>query len=271
MPMSPPDPLPPDPLPHERQKLIVDRLARDGRVLAADLAVSFGASLDTIRRDLRELASAGLCERVYGGALPVSAASGTFAERALQAPARKAALGRAAASLVAAGSVVFLDAGSTNRAIAEALPTGRDLTVVTNAPAIAAVLAGKPGVELVAIGGRVHPRIGAAVGVRAVRDLREIRIALAFLGACAVDERAGVAAFDPEDAEFKRALAATADAVAVAATTDKLGTGAPFVVMPAGDLAHLIVEADAPEDALAPYAALGVRLHRAGPVAEPAA
>jgi DeoR/GlpR family transcriptional regulator of sugar metabolism len=252
-----------DPLPHERQKLIVDRIARDGRVLAVDLAEAFGASLDTIRRDLRELAAAGLCQRVYGGALPVSAASGTLAERELQAPARKAALGRAAAGLVAAGSVVFIDAGSTNRAIAEALPGGREVTVVTSAPSIAAALAGRPGIELVVIGGRIHPRIGAAVGARAVRDVREIRVSLAFLGACAVDAGAGVAAFDPEDAEFKRAVAASADAVAVAVTADKLGTAAPFVVMPAERLAHLITEAGTPPAALAPFAALGVRLHRA--------
>ncbi len=54
---------------HERQARIQELLQQSGRVLAAELAESFGVSEDTIRRDLREMAAAGLCKRVYGGAL----------------------------------------------------------------------------------------------------------------------------------------------------------------------------------------------------------
>ena len=60
----------------ERQGVISERLRLNGRVLAAELALEFGVSEDTVRRDLREMAAAGLCERVYGGALPVSPAPG---------------------------------------------------------------------------------------------------------------------------------------------------------------------------------------------------
>ena len=40
-----------------------------------------GSSEDTVRRDLRELAAAGLCQRVYGGALPASPAVADYAPR----------------------------------------------------------------------------------------------------------------------------------------------------------------------------------------------
>ena len=53
----------------ERQTRIQQLLEQSGRVLASELAESFGVSEDTIRRDLREMAAAGLCKRVYGGAL----------------------------------------------------------------------------------------------------------------------------------------------------------------------------------------------------------
>jgi len=255
-------------LPDERQQIILDRLARRGRVLAGDLAREFRTSEDTIRRDLREMAAAGKCRRVYGGALPLSPASGPLAARISQAPERKAALGRAAAALVRAGQVLFFDAGSTNAAIARALPAGLDLVIATNAPDIAADLVGKAGVELIVIGGRVDPRSGAALGARALRDARAIRVDLAFLGACAVDVRAGVAAFDAEEAEFKRLIAEGAKAVAAAVTTDKLGTAAPFAVAPVSRLTHLVVEADAPENALAPLRRAGVSVHRAKRVGE---
>jgi len=250
-------------LPDERQQIIIERLARRGRVLAGDLAREFATSEDTIRRDLREMAAAGKCRRVYGGALPLSPASGPLAERRSEAPERKAALGRAAAALVRSGQVVFFDAGSTNAAIARALPADLDLTVATNAPDIAADLVGRRGIELIVIGGRVDPRSGAALGARALRDARQIRVDLAFLGACAVDVRAGVAAFDAEEAEFKRLIAERAKAVVAAVTTDKLATAAPFAVAPISRLTHLVVEADAPERALAPLRRTGVSVHRA--------
>jgi DeoR/GlpR family transcriptional regulator of sugar metabolism len=250
-------------LPGERQEAILDQLARRGRVLAAELAREFRTSEDTIRRDLRDMAAAGLCRRVYGGALPLSAASGTLAVREQEAPERKAALGFAAASLVEPGKVLFIDAGSTNSAIARALSPGLGVTVVTNAPGVAQELVGKPGVELILVGGRVDPRTGAALGAHAFRDAREIRVDLAFLGACAIDAEAGVAAFGSEEAEFKRLIAGQAAAVAVAVTTEKLGTAAPFFVMPVAGLAHLVVEPDAPEETLAPLGARGVHVLRA--------
>jgi DeoR/GlpR family transcriptional regulator of sugar metabolism len=251
-------------LPDERQQIILDRLARRGRVLAGDLAREFCTSEDTIRRDLREMAAAGKCRRVYGGALPLSPASGPLAARQTEAPERKAALGRTAVALVRPGQIVFFDAGSTNAAIVRALPPGLGIVIATNAPDIAADLVGRPGVELIVIGGRVDPRSGAALGARALRDAREIRVDLAFLGACAVDAEAGVAAFDAEEAEFKRLIAEGAKAVAAAVTTDKLGTAAPFAVMPASRLTHLVVEADAPEAALAALRRAGVDVLRSG-------
>ena len=54
----------------ERRQAILDRLASDGKVVAARLVEELGVSEDTVRRDLRELAGAGLVQRVHGGALP---------------------------------------------------------------------------------------------------------------------------------------------------------------------------------------------------------
>lgn len=255
--------------PDERQHVILDRLAARGRVLAADLAREFGTSEDTIRRDMRELAAAGLCRRVYGGALPLSPASRTIREREREAPARKAALGAAAAGLVAAGQTVLIDAGSTNAAIARALPPGLGLTVVTNAPAIAAELAGRPGTEVVLLGGRLDPDAGACLGARAVRDVALMRPDLCFLGACAVDSGAGVAAFGFEEAEFKRAAVAASAAVAVAVTNEKLGTAAPHVVAAAAEVAHLVAEADADPARLAGFDRAVTRIHLAAAVGGP--
>ena len=69
----------------ERQGIIRKRLAEEGRVIAADLAQEFRISEDTIRRDLREMAAAGFCRRVYGGALPAAGDDdGAGAQQALE-------------------------------------------------------------------------------------------------------------------------------------------------------------------------------------------
>lgn len=249
-------------LPVERQNLILGRLQAEGRVLAADLAREFGATEDTIRRDLRDMAARGDCRRVYGGALPASPASAPLEERERQSPERKAALGRAAAALVQPGQLLFIDAGSTNLAIAHALPDHAELAVATNAPSIAVALIGRPGVSVILIGGPIDPLTGGAAGSRAVRDVEALRIDLCFLGACQISAEAGVSAFLFEDAELKRTLVRASQSVAVAVTTEKFGTGAPYRIASPGQLHHLVLERDAAPEAWEPFARAGVKIHQ---------
>src|SRR6266542_6437078 len=54
----------------ERRAEILDILRRERRVVATELVQRLGVSRDTVRRDLDELAAAGLLQRVHGGGLP---------------------------------------------------------------------------------------------------------------------------------------------------------------------------------------------------------
>lgn len=65
----------------QRKQLILDILARDKQVLSRELSQRFNISEDSIRRDLREMAAEGLLQRVHGGALAVSAATGSLETR----------------------------------------------------------------------------------------------------------------------------------------------------------------------------------------------
>jgi DeoR/GlpR family transcriptional regulator of sugar metabolism len=252
----------------ERHALILERLRQDGKVLAPELAALLDVSEDTIRRDLRDLAAAGLCQKVYGGALrlppaPPAPNDGTLLQRRGHLPDAKSRLAQAAVTLIAPGSLVFIDAGSTNLGIAAALPDTLALTVVTNAPAIAAVLVDKPRIETIVIGGRVDAASGACLGAGALRDIELVRPDLFILGACGIDVAAGVSAFQYEEALFKRRVAEASRAVLVAATADKLGTAAPYPVMDAARLNHLIIEHDADQALAAAFIALGTGVLRA--------
>jgi DeoR/GlpR family transcriptional regulator of sugar metabolism len=247
----------------ERQDLIRTRLDLSGRVIAAELAQELGVSEDTIRRDLREMAASGLCRRVYGGALRISQAARTMNERMTVGGERKAALARAAAALIPAGSTVFVDAGSTNLALARALPAGSDLTVATNAPAIAAALLERA-ITTIQLGGLIDPDVGGAIGAKAMRDAEAFRPDILVLGVCGIDAEAGVTAYTFEDAEFKRFLASRAKTVLVAITNDKLSTAAPYSVVPLSRVARAVIEADANETEAAALTAAGIETLRAG-------
>lgn len=248
----------------ERQSLIYAQLQRQGRVLAQELAHGFDVSEDTIRRDLREMAARGECQRVYGGALLTPGKTVPLKTRIAETPDRKAMLGQAAASLIEDGMTVFLDAGSTNLAVARHLIKGRKLTVVTNTPAIAAELTGLDGIELIMIGGRIDPLVGAAFDTTAIRQLEHIRPDLCIVGVCGLALDRGLCADIYEDSIFKR-LACDASARALAAvTSQKLGAAAPFQIHPLSPALTLVLENDADRDIVDTLAASGAVIHRAG-------
>jgi DeoR/GlpR family transcriptional regulator of sugar metabolism len=231
-------------LPDERARLILARLRTHGRVLAAELALEFNTSEHTIRRHLRDLADAGHCKRVYGGALLISPAAPAGSTRLREAADRKAQLAVAAASIVRPRQIILLDAGSTNVAIAAALPDNAGLTVVTNSPDACSRLLDRPGFDVILIGGRMSARGAGSLGSTALLQVQQIKADLCFLGACAIDPDEGVAAFEAEEAELKRAMVKSSGQVAIAMTSEKLMTAAPFFVVATSGIEHLIVEAD---------------------------
>lgn len=241
-------------IPLARRDIIALRLEQGQGAVAAALALEFSVSEDAIRRDLRALAAEGRCRRVYGGALPllpVSPASQTLAVRMEDGADRKAALARTAATLVQKNELVFLDNGSSNLAIVSFLPHDFGLTVATNSVPIAAAVLARSDIRLIMVGGMVDAAVGGCVDAQAVAQVALLNIDRCFLGACAVSASGGIAAFDPADATFKRALLAASVQVAVLATSDKLETRAPHRVAAVGDIALLIVEHDAAAASLA--------------------
>ena len=244
----------------QRQQIICDEIAATGQVASGALAVRFDVSEDTIRRDLRTLAKAGRCRRVYGGA--VAPYAGPMAVRRQYQTEEKAALARAAVTLLSPGQTVFIDAGSTTAAIATAIPETMPLTVATNSMDVAAALAARPDVTLEVLGGQLDRETGAYVGPGTVDAVGRFSADVVFLGSCGLDAERGITAFDPADVAVKQAMVASSARVIVAATTDKLGTAAPYRVVGPEAITDLIVRADA-EERTAPFAALNLTVHSA--------
>jgi DeoR/GlpR family transcriptional regulator of sugar metabolism len=254
-----------DALPEERQRAILRQLNKVGRVVAADLAVEFAVSEDSIRRDLRELAARKLCYRVYGGALINGPSLSPLRHRREQRAGSKLLLARKAATLIGRNQVVMMDASSTNSAIADALPESHGLTVVTNAPDIAQRLMDRNGFEILLIGGRIDKPSGAATGAQAVESIRRIHADFCFPGACAIDPKSGLWSMDFEEALLKRAMIEASASTAVVVTADKVGTAATHHVAPIEQIEHLVVEHDIDDEALLAFEACALTVQRADP------
>lgn len=233
-------------LPAQRRDLLLERLERDGRLVAKDLAVEFGVAEDSLRRDLRDLAAAGLCQRVYGGALPVSPAVADYAARAVVAPDSKQRVAAAAARLVHPGSTVLIDGGTTALAVVRALPPDLEATVVTHSPTIAAALVDHPTAEVYVLGGRLFKHSAVTCGAAAAEAARTVHADVFLLGVTGVHHTAGLTTGDPDEAAMKRALASRASDTYVLASQEKIGTASPFAVLPLTDVSGIIT--DAPTD-----------------------
>jgi DeoR/GlpR family transcriptional regulator of sugar metabolism len=250
-------------LKHERHRWILDRLRADGRVLASAVSTELGISDDTVRRDLADLAGAGVLQRVHGGAVPTSPAVVPFTVREQQAPEAKRAIARAAAGLVRDGQAVILDGGTTARLVAEELAPGLRATVITHSPTVAEVLAEHPTVEVILLGGRLQKASRVAVGAATVEALRMVRADVYLLGVGALHPEVGLSTGDLEEAHVKRAMIASAAEVVALTTPEKLGTAARYVFGAVSDLTHLVTDGSAEDAQLAPYARLGVTIVRA--------
>jgi DeoR/GlpR family transcriptional regulator of sugar metabolism len=255
----------PSTLPIHRRQQIGRRLTRGETVSATALAAEFKVSEDAIRRDLRALAAEGVCKRVYGGALPLSAASSPIRARSGEDIGQKRALARAAAELVRERQTLFLDTGSTNLQVAMELPEGAGLTVVTNSVPVAAALTDRRGIALVVIGGCVDTTIGGCVDARSIAEMQRFRIDLCFLGTCAISIEHGIAGFNMPDVDFKRGLIEVSIETALVLTNAKLETAAPYRIGWLSDVDHLVVEHDAPVSIIAALRETGTAVRIANP------
>lgn len=227
----------------ERRDLLVTRLRRDGKLVARDLAAELGLSEDSVRRDLREMAAAGLCQRVYGGALPVSPALGTLTARYGVAPDSKRRVAARAAEFITPGSTAILDGGTTALAVVAALRPDLAATIVTHSPTTAGALVDHPSVDVFILGGRLFKHSAAACGAAAAEAARGISADLYLLGVAGIHPRQGLTTSDPDEAAMKRILVSRAADTYVLGSIEKLGAASSYAVVGLSEVAGIITDA----------------------------
>jgi len=228
----------------ERRRAILELVNRDGRVLVPELAQRFQTSQVTIRKDLEVLHNLRQLHRTHGGALPAR-------DRALDDPSlrekeqlhrkEKLRIAEAATRMVSDGQVIILDSGTTTTAIARALRSFQNLTIVTNAVNIAAELAGTS-IEVILTGGTLRKNSFSLVGPMAEDTLRHLNADLLFLAVDGFDVHYGLTTPNLLEAKVNRVMVEVARRTVAVCDSSKFGRRSLSLIVPTSAMHEVITD-----------------------------
>ncbi|MGP6088380.1 DeoR/GlpR family DNA-binding transcription regulator [Antarctobacter jejuensis] len=220
-----------------RHPEILDIARREGKVTVEGLAEHFGVTLQTIRRDLSDLAQAGRLERVHGGAvLPSNITNIGYEERRTLNPDAKTAIARACAASIPNDISLFLNIGTSTEAVARELLHHRKLMVVTNNMNVANILVANSECEIIVTGGHLRRSDGGLIGNLAADTISQFKFDLAVIGCSALDADGDLLDYDIQEVAVSQTIMAQSRKVFLAADHSKFSRNAPARI---GSLARI--------------------------------
>ena len=250
-------------LPEERRCEILNILAKEGKLTVPELSRVLAVSVDTIRRDLKELEQAGHLARVHGGALPKSPSTPLYNARKTQNRSAREEIARETAKRIQHGQIVFFDSGTTALEIARHLSPDLTATVITVSPPVVMALSTHAHIQVIMLPGTLDKATMSLTGSSTMAALQRIHADICISGVCSIHPERGVTTTSYEEAGIKRQMIKNASEVIVAATAEKLGTAVPFEVAKIDTINHLITESTVTDDTLVPYQKAGINIIRA--------
>jgi len=232
-----------------RQTEILDIARSQGRVIVEDLAQRFDVTLQTIRRDLTELADAGHLDRVHGGATPRTGVSNLgYEQRRRMNDAAKAAIARACAAEIPDNCSIILNLGTTTEAVARALLNHSNITVVTNNMNVANILAANPGCDIMVAGGALRRSDGGLVGELTTQFFEQFKVDYAVIGTSSLDRDGDILDYDLAEVRVSKAIIRQARKTYLVCDHSKLTRSAPARLASLSEIDAIFTDAPLPPD-----------------------
>lgn len=248
-----------------RQMEILDLARATGRVGVEDLAERFDVTLQTIRRDLGELADQGMLDRVHGGAIMRSGVSNIgYDERRRMNEAAKSAIARACAAQIPDNCSIIVNLGTTTEAVARELLGHRNLTVITNNMNVANILVANDSCEIMVAGGALRRSDGGLVGELTTEFMAQFKPDYAIIGTSALDGDGDLLDFDMAEVRVSRAIAGLARKTFLVTDISKLERSAPIRIISMADLDTVVVDRPLPAPLMQRCGEWGTRVIVAG-------
>lgn len=231
-----------------RQREIFELARREGKVTVDGLAEQYEVSVQTIRRDLSELAKRGRLERVHGGAIiPSGVVNIQYEERRRLNDVGKTAIATACARSIPNGASVFMNIGTTTEAVAQALMEHENLLVVTNNLNIANILTGNQSCEIILAGGVLRRADGGIVGGLTVEMVKQFKFDISVLGCSAIDEDGDLLDYDSQEIMVTHTAFQRSRDVMIVADHHKFKRTAPLTISTLRDVDTLFTDAPLPQ------------------------
>jgi DeoR family glycerol-3-phosphate regulon repressor len=238
-----------------------------GFIGVAAVALEFGVSEMTIRRDLAELERDGQLVRTHGGALAPEGIGDNAIDReepAFEARLRKnqdakTRIAAAAATLIDGAQTVALDVGTTTFLLAQHL-AGRPGTKVFTSSLRAASLIGCSAGEVYVPGGRVRTDEMSICGPTAVAQFEQLWFDVAFIGVSGLT-CAGVFDYSLDDSELKRVFLRRSSRKIVLCDASKFHRMSLVQVAGFDEVDLIVTDLAPPPDIAAALAAAQVAVH----------
>jgi DeoR family glycerol-3-phosphate regulon repressor len=190
-----------------RHAEIVALVRQRGFVTIEKLAQRFDVTVQTIRRDLTQLAEAGKVQRFHGGAgLPSSVENIDYSTRKVLNLSEKQRIAHLVAQQIPDHSSLFINIGTTTEAVARELLGHQDLRFITNNLNVALILAAKPEFKVVVAGGTVRSRDGGIVGQSANDMIAQFRVDVAIIGISGIDDDGTLLDYDYDEIRAAQAI-----------------------------------------------------------------
>ena len=230
----------------EREDEIMMLLSETEYATVEYLVKKINISASSIRRDLKNLEERGLVIRSYGG---VKLANSTgkhipFSLRSHENSAQKKQIAHAAASLIHAGDVVFLDGSSSAYFAAELLPAIGGVTVITNSIDALAALSNYD-IKVHCTGGMISAENRAVlVGGQALDFVRKVRADVFLFSVQAVSSEGEFFDCHTEEIAIRTAMMKNANRSIVLCDSSKWGRPSTFYQCSLSDVDHFITDKD---------------------------
>jgi DeoR/GlpR family transcriptional regulator of sugar metabolism len=242
----------------ERHKYIMTKLIEEQKVVTTKLALDLDLSEDTIRRDLNELDSKKLLEKVYGGAIQIAEKTVDVFNIDISGEEEKKRIATKALSLLYDGQVIIMSGGSTNLVFAKLIPSNLKATIYTYSLPIAMQLSQHPNIDLIFIGGKMQKNAMVTIGMDVIQVVSKIKADICFIGASGININQGLTEVGYEISIVKKAMIEASDRVVSMFSSNKLNTKMPHVVCGLSQLSTIVTDLDSNDEILEEYRKSGV-------------
>lgn len=229
-------------LKEERQRTILNEVELHNRVLLTDIAEKLDVSIDTVRRDVKELDADSRLRKVHGGAVSLGFANYSPSRNNVYALEEKISIAEKALKLVKDNSVILIDGGTTCLELARLLPPKIHLTCFTLSLPVAMELLNKPNVDAIFIGGQLSKDSQITIGSNTIHNLSQIKVDFSFIGTGYVDASFGLTEFDWDIVQTKKAVIKASKKTVLLCISEKLNSQHRFKTCDLTDIDTMVTE-----------------------------